>query len=194
MRPYADNVVTFRVLLAGYQAALQRYADARLTRDPTTVFPPLFEALNWSVALDDRARKHWAPAGTPLDWEWRDHVPEGAVVDAVRCVRNRVHHQWADALRLTEGFSSPITSPLVTHEWQWRSLADLPRADPSKSEKALAGEAAYDRLLARQPARLALEQLRVSFQYVADRLEPTRPMPAAGQEADRTGAYRADSQ
>ncbi len=93
MKPKADTIVAFRVLLASYQQALQRYADARVTRDPTMVFLPLLEALNWSVALDDQARKHWAPAGIALGWEWRDRVPQGGVIDAVRYARNRVHHQ-----------------------------------------------------------------------------------------------------
>jgi len=61
------------------------------------------------------------------------------------------------------------------HEWTWRPLSDLPPADLPKGKKAqealAASEAVYERLLARQPARLALEQLRGPFEYVADRLE-----------------------
>lgn len=179
-------MVTFRTLLAGYQQAHDRYADACLTRDPTKVFLPLFEALNWSVALDDQARKHWAPGGAALNWEWRDHVPEGDVVDAVRCARNRVQHQWADALMLTEGFGTPLTAPLVTHEWRWRSLVDMPRADRPRRKAVgttAAGEAAYDRLLADQPARVALQRLRAPFELVADRLEPIWPVSSLA--ADR---------
>ena len=58
MDPYVDNIVTFRVLLGGYEQAVERFVRASKTRDPMQVFSPLFEALNWAVALDDQARAH----------------------------------------------------------------------------------------------------------------------------------------
>src|SRR5665811_2098217 len=116
MRPYANNIVTFHILLEGYENAVSRFSDASKSRDPGRVFAPLFEALNWAVALDDQARKHWAPEGIALGWAWRSRVEGGEFVSAVRCARNRVHHQWADALTLSEGFTSPLVGPLVAHE------------------------------------------------------------------------------
>lgn len=177
MKPYETNIVTFRVLLNGYELAVERFNQLSRARDARQVFGPLFEALNWVVALDDQARKHYAPEGKPLDWAWRNRVAGGDFVSAVRCVRNRVHHQWADALTLSEGFSAPLVEPLVGHEWRWRPLADLPRSDPPKgggaAERALTeAEADYDQLLAGQPARAVLGELMKPFGRLADLLEP----------------------
>lgn len=74
MKPYGTNIVTFRVLLAGYEQAVNRFGQVSRSRDPLQVFAPLFEALNWAVALDDEAREHYAPEGEPLDWGWRSRV------------------------------------------------------------------------------------------------------------------------
>lgn len=77
MKPYETNIVTFHGLLAGYEQAVGRFDQASRTRDARQVFAPLFEALNWSVALDDQARKHYAPEGEPLNWAWRTRVAGG---------------------------------------------------------------------------------------------------------------------
>lgn len=175
MKPYADNVVTFRVLLAGYEGAAKRYTQARTSQDPGHVFLPLFEALNWCVALDDHAAEHWAPTGKVLGFKWREYVPDAEVVAAVRCVRNRVHHQWADALELTHGFASPLTTPVVAHEWRWRTLTDLPQATAGRASKAT--EAIYERRLAHQPARQVLRELIGPFTHLAEMLEPPLPTP-----------------
>lgn len=176
MKPYKDNIVTFRTLLAGYDAAVSRFTTAALGRDATATFHPLFEALNWAVALDDQARQHWAPEGVPLDWAWRTRVPGGDVVDAVRWARNRVHHQWADSLALSEGVSAPLVAPVVAHEWRWRQLADLPDADLPKGKVAAAAAGAaeghYRDLLADRPARHTLSELSSPFRHVATLLEP----------------------
>lgn len=170
MRPYQDNIATFRVLLGGYQAAGRRFTQARLDRDPAPTFQALFEALNWAVALDDQVRLHWAPAGTPLDWAWRDQVDDGHHVRAVRFARNRVHHQWADALYLDAGgFSAPIESALVTHEWKWRPSADLPEGMGSS------GADDYDRHLAGSPARFTIRRIDAVYRRLALLLEPDIP-------------------
>jgi len=174
--PYAGNIATFRVLLGGYRQAVERFLASTLDRDPIVVFRPLFEALNWSVALDDQARQHWAPEGRPLDWQWRELAPGGGVVDAVRCARNRVHHQWADALVRTDGAIIPRTLPFAFHEWRWRPLRELPPAT-TPTAPLRAAESSYENLLAGQPARLALQELLVPFDYVAERLEPLLPNP-----------------
>jgi hypothetical protein len=69
----------------GYRRALQRFRQTWNVEEPRKWFFPLFEALNWSVALADNLRS----VGTPLD---------APVVVGLRFVRNRVHHQWAQAL------------------------------------------------------------------------------------------------
>jgi hypothetical protein len=175
MEPYADNIVTFRVQLGGYEQAVERFGQASRTRDAVQVFGPLFEALNWAVALDDQARAHWAPEGVPLDWAWRTRVTGGDFVNAVRRARNRVHHQWADALTLSEGFSSPLVAPLVAHEWRWRRVDDLPKSDLPRGKATADAEADYERLLATKPARIALTELLVPFRRLANTLEPPSP-------------------
>lgn len=172
MDPYVDNIVTFRVLLRSYEQAVERFVRASKSRDPVQVFSPLFEALNWAVALDDQARAHWAPEGTPLGWAWRTRVSGGEVVNAVRGARNRAHHQWADALTLSEGFTFPVVMPLVTHEWRWRPLSELPK--PGRPA-AVGADSHYEQLLAGRPARMALTDLLVPFRQLADLLEPPRP-------------------
>jgi hypothetical protein len=165
MEPYVDNIVTFRVLLGGYERAVERFVRASKTRDPVQVFSPLFEALNWAVALDDQAGSHWAPEGTPLGWAWRKRVSGGEVVNAIWGARNRVHHQWADALILSEGFSFPVVLPMVTHEWRWRPLSELPEPD---RPAAAGADAHYEQFLAGRPARMALAELRVPFRQLAE--------------------------
>jgi hypothetical protein len=166
VKPYVDNSVTFRMVLAGYRSAVGRYNTGRLTQDVAATYHPLFEALNWAVALDDQTRARWSPQGKPLNWGWRDKIDSGDYVRAVRFARNRVHHQWADALELTtDGFTFPITFPMVFHEWRWRRSVDLPVGDDSRDE------ATYDRLLANHPARHILQQLGETYAQVADLLE-----------------------
>jgi hypothetical protein len=63
--PYGDNTVTFWVMLSGYRAAFDRFENARLSRDSAATFIPLFETLNWLVALDDQAAARWSPTGKP---------------------------------------------------------------------------------------------------------------------------------
>lgn len=166
MKPYADNSVTFRMVLAGYRSAVERYNAGRLTQDVAATYHPLFEALNWAVALDDQTAARWSPRGKPLYWAWRDEIDGGEYVRAIRFARNRVHHQWADALELTtDGFTLPTTIPMVFHEWRWRRSVVLPVGDNSRDE------ALYDRLLADHPARYVLEQLGETYVQVADFLE-----------------------
>ncbi|MGB3687327.1 MAG: hypothetical protein WA991_16050 [Ornithinimicrobium sp.] len=166
MEPYADNVVTFRVLLAGFEKATHRFHDASLGQDAVAMFHPLFEALNWATALDDQVGAHWAPAGSPLGWEWRRRVPEGRYVQAVRFARNRVHHQWADALNRTDGAVWPLRWPTAWQEWSWRASADLPDGRDERHRDV------YDEVLGDQPARYALDELSTAYRQLAERLEP----------------------
>jgi hypothetical protein len=68
-------------LLRGCAQALARFHDARLGRDSVAAFIPLFEALNWAASIDEGLG-------------YLDH----AELQGSRFARNRVHHQWADAL------------------------------------------------------------------------------------------------
>lgn len=184
MDPYGDNSVTFRVLLSGYRAAFDRFENARLSRDPAATFIPLFETLNWLVALDDQAAARWSPAGKPGGRNWWTNLVDGRHVQAVRHARNRVHHQWAEALTLAEGATFPITFPLVFHEWRWRPTSDLPPI--GRPDRA--GQEAYDELLSGSPARLTLRTLIELYVQLAELLEPQPPgdgngFPGAGTKA-----------
>lgn len=143
-------------VVAGYVAAHDRVNAAYQHRDsPDLLFIPLFEALNWAGALEEKARPHNDP-----------------LLAAVRLARNRVLHQWADAV---EGRSIPnpaglvvrplgagvgrsgIIGPPVVWEWFWLDRASLPSGTNNQ------GGPAYDGLLAGRPVRDALDQLRTKF-------------------------------
>jgi len=156
-------------MFEGYLRALGRFELAVKGRDAGEAFIPLFEALNWAVALDDRTATHWAPDGKVLGWSWRQRVPDAGVMGGVRFARNRVHHQWSDALALDDGHRQyPRSYPLVYFEWVWRPASELPvgRADA-------AGEAVYQGRLEGRAARATLAQLREAFAFLRRVLEPS---------------------
>ena len=109
------------LLVAGYGGALHRFAAAQESRGPVAVdraYMGLFEALNWAVALDDRLEREW-PGERGKGEQWSDAFAEGRTLRGVRHARNRVHHQWADALvppprprpptrRLPPGYEPPL--------------------------------------------------------------------------------------
>lgn len=173
MKPYTENIQTFAAMFEGYAHATGRFHEATKTRDPTAAFLPLFEALNWAVALDDRARKHWTPAGQPLGWEWRKKVRDAEIIQGVRFARNRVHHQWSDALELDErGRSYPKTYPVVFFEWRWRPAHELPKPDDQHHNDP-DGEETYRQMLEGEPARVTLERLIEVFYFLRQVLEPS---------------------
>src|SRR4051794_27409123 len=104
----------------GFERALGRFRSAADAGDAVDTFTGLFEVLNWAVVLEDRVRRHWAPEGKPLDWEWRNRIRGGEVMGGVRLVRNSVHHDWSDALERPRGLTFPMTFPLTFADWQWR--------------------------------------------------------------------------
>lgn len=173
----APRFVSVRLLLDGYVKAVERFERAAKGRDPGAAFLALFEALNWAVAIDERVKEHWAPDGANTEedktrqpgWGWRERVPGAEAMAGVRFARNRVHHQWADALCLDDnGFTSPVSSPLMSFEWRWRDLAELPAGKPDPN-----GEAIYERHLAGSPTRLTLSRLGDTFAWLASVLEPS---------------------
>lgn len=170
MLPYRENIQTFAAMFEGYAHAVERFQEAAKTRDPTATFIPLFEALNWAVSLDERAAKHWTPAGKPLGWAWREKVRDAEILRGVRFVRNSVHHDWSDAVELDErGRAYPKTFPVVFFEWRWRAADELPERD----HKDTGGEAIYREQLEGQPARLTLGKLAEVFWFLRQLLEPS---------------------
>src|SRR5437870_4591481 len=144
-----DGIVPIATFIEGYEHAMRRFLDVRNSRDAVATFLPLFEALNWAVAIDSRFEEAWR--GDPLyregEW-WSDGYINGDTVKGLRFARNRVHHQWAEALQMTSGASFPLTFPMTCMEWRWR--IELPAGDSDQFK----GD--YDQEVASHPARVTL--------------------------------------
>lgn len=133
----------------GYRQALNRFREAWSLeeRSPRECFFPLFEALNWSVALTDNLKS----VGKPLD---------DPVVVGLRFVRNTVHHQWAQALEAKKAGSTQVAFPSgevwppVGWDWYWKPVSRL-----ATDKRHMHGEGEYTAYLADRPARLALDHL-----------------------------------
>jgi hypothetical protein len=144
----------------GYRAALDRFDATRESRDAEERFIPLFEALNWAAAvLHPKAPHRLIQSGrSPTDDD---------TVLGLRLVRDRAHHQWAEAI-VARDVPNPVVVTTVrgqsrivmppTHvEWFWRSLKQLPAAQPPFENPE--GENAYSVQLADEPVRQALGRL-----------------------------------
>ena len=170
MQPYAENIQTFAAMFEGYAAAADRFQRAARTSDTVATFIPLFEALNWAVALDERTGKHWTPEGKPLGWDWREKISDAGIMRGVRFIRNSVHHDWSDALELHQGgVVPPLMPPVVFFEWCWRAADDLP--EPDKEDRH--GEKVYRELVEGAPARHTLDALGRVFYFLRQVIEPT---------------------
>lgn len=157
-----------KTIALGYMRAYKRlqetYSQAYL-RLPSTnldtqaaedVWAALFETLNWLDALQLHPE---AATQTPPDLR-----------GALRFVRGRVHHQFADAI----GFRTDVLvqlgptsagpgprGPVAIADWCWRDTAELrggKRASNARSQRK-SGEAAYETVLAGRQARAALDQV-----------------------------------
>lgn len=172
MKPYEEHISTFEAMFIGYANALNRFEAAAKTNDPVITFAPLFEALNWAVALDDRTAKHFAPEGKPLGRGWRKRIPNAEIMAGVRLVRNSVHHQWSDALRLaTRGAHVPSRPSVGLFEWVWRPVDELPKP-PRKKRPTPAAVQRYREHMEGQPARMCLDVLDGVFFTLQRLLEP----------------------
>lgn len=171
----ASNVATLDVMLIGYAYSLARLQEALKRRNAGDDFRASFEALNWAVAIDERIAKTWAPEGKVLGWGWRGRVQAAEVMAGVRFVRNRVHHDWADAFWFNEdgGLTFPVTMPVTFSPWRWRALDDLPVGASDH------GRDVYGQHLAGQDVEPTLFRIGVAFEEVGRLLEPPRPPSAA---------------
>jgi len=174
MDAHKENIQTFTAMFEGFALAVERFDVAVKDRDSTQTFVSIFEVLNWAVALDDRARKHWCPEGAPLDWAWRDRVRGAEIMRGVQYARNSIHHQWSDALELDEGgFGFPVTFPMVFFEWRWRAASCLPLPEDRKEDKH--GRAVYEEHLERDLARTTVHTLVNVFNFMRKQMEPPQP-------------------
>jgi hypothetical protein len=160
----SEDVVAYQTMLDGYSDAIGRFDAAAQNGDPRLSVIALFESLNWAAALDERIAKQWAPDGKLLSWNWRDKLsPEArGVLDGVRFVRNRVHHDWSDAIiaggRSPDGFVA----------WIWRGAGDLPAGQPDSHGR----DAAYSKHLDGRPVQVCLDVLNGVFQTLASYWRP----------------------
>jgi hypothetical protein len=182
MKPYDQNIVTFEAMFVGYTEALDRLEEAALGRNPAATYVPLFEALNWAHALDERIAAHWVPdgPGKPVRWGWRERIPNAEIMAGVRYARNSVHHDWSDAVVLRDGgVSFPLTFPLSFSsglsgssrgwEWVWRDAEELPR--PGKEPHA-DSERIYREQMRGRSVKATLDVLGGVFLTLQRLLEP----------------------
>lgn len=168
MKPYEQNIVTVEAMFNGYADALGRFDVSVKTDDPAATFVPLFEALNWAVALDQRIAAHFVPEGKPAGYGWPTRIGYGAeVMPGVRFARNSVHHQWSDALELRGG---------AFPEWVWRAADQLPPLDKRLNLRARQiyneNKRVYGEHMEGRPARTSLDALGGAFLFLKELLEP----------------------
>jgi hypothetical protein len=130
----SEYEVTEEALARAFFEAAERFRRRSLERDPEAAYRALFESLAWVVSIDERLG-----------------FPDFPELRGLRAVRNRLHHQWADALVLVEGAAFPISFPAAFFEYEWRALDQLPRGRNSRHDSCY-----RDRLEGR-PVRLTLD-------------------------------------
>jgi hypothetical protein len=140
------------LLIRGFELASRRFNELIRCTDPDAIFMPLFEALNWAVSIDDRLKDSWEAEPRSMKW-WTEGFTHGEVVNGVRFARNRVHHQWADALGPT--YARTLDFPAGFIEWRWHRTLPPGRDTTFEPE--------YEARVAGNPARLTLGQLSVCF-------------------------------
>ena len=150
-------------LLRGYDAAFERLAPARAGEDPLALYIPLFEVLNWAVAVDDRL-------GQLLGKSWHGTHRRSGVNSGFRYIRNRVHHQWADAMYLAgEIWTLASGQQLSFQDWHWRPVHELPPTSPEHAKQQAKLEPFYTRHLAGRTARHTFKDLHQLFNWAEKR-------------------------
>ncbi len=153
-------------LLGGFEDARERFDVARTTGRREPGFRALFETLSWVVSLDELI-------AVRLGDGWWGQTSGGRVVRAVRFARNRVHHQWAEAVSFdvigvihadTVFSADTLIAASGDTAWRWRPVSTLPPPDPDYPDPK--GERFYDELLAGEPSQNALAALSGVFARV----------------------------
>lgn len=151
----------FTVFMQGFSAASDRFVSASQSRSRDETFPPLFEALNWAAAVDLRITDRWN-ADSPRACFWPSCYTHGDVLLGMRYVRNRVHHQWADAFDVSlSGVAMQAEGGFV---WRWLPAEHLP---PGRDN---AFRDQYQRCVAGDLVTRTLQLLTACFREAADDL------------------------
>lgn len=167
--------VRARLLTGGYAQAHDRFCAAMAISDAEKVFYALFEALDWAHAVDDLIALTWSPRGKVQGYAWRRDPALGGgdgladIMGGLRYVRNRVHHQCANALVVDGGLSFPVSLPATFSAFIWRPACDLP---PPNEGREAPGRTAYAKALAGRRAEDALEEMRRTFTFIGQLLDP----------------------
>lgn len=146
-----DPEYTLVLAVEGFRQADERYRTvADSTTDVAGVFIPLSETLLWAASIDETFKK--------LDGQRyadsRDADPDGRYLSALRYARNRCTHQLA-LVAERKGLAPPFRPPITLGvRFRWRPLDELPLPDPNFTNTR--GEAAYEELLAKDPADQAI--------------------------------------
>jgi hypothetical protein len=184
MTDFGGARVRARLLTGGYAQAYERFRAAMAMHDPDAVFFALFEALDWAHAVDDLIALTWSPRGKVEGYGWRSDPAIGGgdelsnIMSGLRYARNRVHHQWADALVMEGGLTFPVTFPVTFSAFVWRPACDLPT--PPDEGREAPGRTAYATALAGHRADSALEEMGRAFTFIGQLLDPpiaTRTAP-----------------
>jgi hypothetical protein len=151
--------VPLAVLIDGFEQACSRFYAVMNETDHDAAFLPLFEALSWIVCLDERFQDllPTSPTGGRF---WSDDFGHGDTLKGVRFARNRVQHQWADAVAFSLGTRQPRQA---AGEWRWRPTLT------SRGNSQF--EAQYKQHVAAHPVRVTLGQLQDCFAAAADELD-----------------------
>ena len=177
MTEFDGERVRGRHLTGGFDRAYERFQEAQSAGNAVATFQALFEALNWVHAIDDYIARVWSPRGRVEGRDWREDpaLPESltSVMDGLRYARNRVHHQWADAVIAQGGAKLPFTPPRVLMTWVWRPVEELPT--PAKGHEDPRGGAAYEEALGGRPVEDVLATLGDAFAFLGPLLDPPIP-------------------
>jgi hypothetical protein len=169
------------LLTSGFEQAYARRQVAELEDDTAAAFHALFEALEWAHAVDEviaSTRRPRGRIGSKFWWEWRRDGGLGGgdrlieTMQGLRYVRNRVHHQLADALMTGGPGGLPVSLParLPVSAWVWRGVDDLPM--PSNEAKEAPGREAYVSALAGRPVENAVARMSEPFAFIGTLLDP----------------------
>jgi hypothetical protein len=146
--------VAVDTLVSGFTEALRRFREVRVAKDQRGTFVALAECLMWTATLSERLDLARG------DGQTRD------LLHAFKWIRNRVHHQWADAVYLDESAAEfPMRFPLSFFEWRWRASEQVPDADRRHPDHH--GREDYDELMAGEPVRRTLRALIAAFNKCA---------------------------
>jgi hypothetical protein len=150
--------LTLDIWFLGFDRACKRFYRGMPSHERGAASIPLYEALNWAVAIDDQLQERWLATPTTADPHWADGFIHGDTVKGVRWARNVVHHQWTAAMYMTRS-GLPADARPDEFEWRWMwKLAD----DPKKARPQELANAYYWKVGGR-PVRKTLGELSLCF-------------------------------